>query len=81
MIAWLPESAEAFGLGIKTQELLQLVWLSADLRTERSPVHFPVREHAWVAGQVPFWGCAKPTGRYFSHTDVSLPPFYSLKNK
>ena len=33
-----------------------LVWfsgLSAGLQTERSPVRFPVRAHAWVAGQVP----------------------------
>ena len=27
--------------------------LSAGLSTERSPVRFPVRVHAWVAGQVP----------------------------
>ena len=36
-----------------------LVWfrgLSAGLGTKRSLVHFPVRAHAWVAGQVPSWG-------------------------
>ena len=33
-----------------------LVWLSglsAGLQTQGSPVGFPVRAHAWVAGQVP----------------------------
>ena len=36
-----------------------LVWLSglsAILQTERLLVRFPVRAHAWVAGQVPGWG-------------------------
>ena len=36
-----------------------LVWLSglnASLWTQRLPVGFPVRAHAWVAGQVPTWG-------------------------
>ena len=36
-----------------------LVWLSGvstGLRTKGSPVGFPVRAHAWVAGQVPSWG-------------------------
>ena len=36
-----------------------LVWLSglsAGLRTKGSPVQFPVRAHAWVAGQVPSRG-------------------------
>ena len=36
-----------------------LVWLSAlniGLQTERSLVRFPVRAHAWVAGQAPTWG-------------------------
>ena len=35
-----------------------LVWLgglSTSLRTKRSPARFPVRAHAWVAGQVPTW--------------------------
>ena len=39
-----------------------LVWLgglSAGLRTKRSLVRFPVRAHAWVAGQVPSWECAR----------------------
>ena len=57
---------------------IMLVWLSglsAELRTERSTVQFPVRTHAWVAGQVPSWGCARGNQlMYLSHTDVSLPP-------
>ena len=39
-----------------TMEVPQLVWLSGlstGLRTKGSPVRFPVREHAWVAGWVP----------------------------
>ena len=39
-----------------------LVWLSglsASLRTKRLPVQFPVRAHAWVAGQVPGRGCGR----------------------
>ena len=36
-----------------------LVWLSGlsvGLQTKGSPVRFPVRAHAWVAGLVPSWG-------------------------
>ena len=36
-----------------------LVWLSGlstGLRAKGSLVQFPVRAHAWVAGQVPRWG-------------------------
>ena len=36
-----------------------LVWLkglSAHLLTERWPVQFLVRTHAWVVSQVPSWG-------------------------
>ena len=39
-----------------------LVWLnglSTSLGTKGSPVRFPVREHAWVAGQVPRVGCVR----------------------
>ena len=39
-----------------------LVWLSglsASLRTKGSPLRFPVRAHAWVAGQVPSGGCMR----------------------
>ena len=56
-----------------------LVWLSglsASLGTKGLPVQFPVRAHAWVAGQVPCWGRARG-----NHTlmFLSLPPFPSLK--
>ena len=33
--------------------------LSADLQTKGSPVRFPVRARAWVAGQVPSRGCVR----------------------
>ena len=49
--------------------LLWLSGLSASLRTKGSLVLFPVRAHAWVAGQVPNRGVL---GRQ-SHIDVSLP--------
>ena len=45
-----------WGIYELTSFLLQLVWLSglsANLQTKGSPVRFPVRAHAWVAGQVP----------------------------
>ena len=53
-----------------------LVWLSglsASLWTTGSPVRFPVRAHAWVAGQVPSWGCARG-----NHTLLFLSPSSSL---
>ena len=31
-------------------------WIELGLRTKGSPVRFPVRAHAWVAGQVPSGG-------------------------
>ena len=53
-----------------------LVWLSglsAGLRTERSPVQFPVRAHAWVVGRVPSWGHVRGNRLMFlSHINVSL---------
>ena len=60
--AWHPE---------RVQLLPWLVWLSlsAGLRTKRSPVRFPVRAHAWAAGQVPSWGHA---GGNWQPIDVSL---------
>ena len=41
--------------------------LSTGLRNERLPVRFLVRARAWVAGQVPSWGCARG-----NKIDVSL---------
>ena len=60
--AWHPE---------RVQLLPWLVWLSlsAGLRTKRSPVRFPVRAHAWAAGQVPSWGHARGN---WQPIDVSL---------
>ena len=52
--------------------------MSAGLRTKGSPVRFPVRAHAWVAGQVPSeWGEARERQQ---HTHVSFPlsPFLPL---
>ena len=46
----------------------------ASLQTERSPVQFLARAHAWVAGQVLSWGHVRGNGwMYLSHIDVSLP--------
>ena len=54
-----PQSFER-GSGLKLQGVLpwlvQLSGLSAGLQTKGSPVGFPVRAHAWVAGQVPSGG-------------------------
>ena len=36
--------------------LVWLSWLSATLWTKGSPVQFPARAHAWVAGQIPCEG-------------------------
>ena len=63
-----------------------LVWLSglrAGLQTKRSPVRFPLRAHAWVAGQVPNLGRVRGNhSLHLSNIDVSLPlfllPFPSL---
>ena len=65
-----------------------LIWLGglgASLQTERSPVRFPARAHAWDMDQVLLsWGCGRGSrSMYLSHMDVSLPlflpPFPSLK--
>ena len=56
-----------------------LVWLSgwsASLQIKGWLVQFPVREHAWVMGQVPGWGLMRGNQSMFpSHVDVSLTPF------
>ena len=56
-----------------------MVWLSGlgiILQSERLPVPFPVRAHAWIAGQVPIWGHARSNQSVsLSHTDFSLPHF------
>ena len=53
-----------------------LVWLSGlstGLRTRGLPVWFPVRAHAWVAGQVPRRGHSRR-----NHTLVFLSPSFSF---
>ena len=48
--------------------------MSTGLRTKGSPVQFPVRAHAWVAGQVPSWGRARGNlWMYLLHIGVCLP--------
>ena len=69
---------------IRSKRLLWLVWLSGlstGLWTKRSLVRFPVRAHAWVAGQVLSRGCSrgKHTLMFLSPLFPSLP--LSLKNK
>ena len=61
--------------------LLWLSGLSAGLRTQKSLVPFPVRAHAWVAGQVPSGGRMRG-----NHTLIFLSlsfsfPFSLSKNK
>ena len=62
-----------------------LVWLSklsAGLRITGLPVQFPVRAHAWVAGQVPSGGRVR--GNYtlmFLSLSFSLPSPLSKKIK
>ena len=49
-------------LALKNTTQPWLVWLnglSASLQTKKLLVQFPVRAHAWVAGQVPTWGRVK----------------------
>ena len=44
---------------LEKKQLARLVWLSGlstRLQTERLLVQFPVRAHAWVAGQIPISG-------------------------
>ena len=71
-----------FSLSLKCVRQVQevnlpwLVWLSglsASLRTKGSPVQFPVRAHAWVAGQVPSRGHTRG-----NHTLIFLSLLFSL---
>ena len=59
-------------------------WIECGLQTERWSVRFPVRAHAWVAGQVrPQLGACERQLRYIQSIDVSFPllppPFPSLQ--
>ena len=56
-----------------------LVWLSglsASLQIQRSLIPFPVRTHAWVAGQVPSRGRVWEATMYLSH--ICFSPSLSL---
>ena len=93
MLAW--ERKEMRGMKT-SDDWMSLWWLNSDgllwqvqlslltivPQSERSPVRFPVRAHAWVAGQVPSGGCVggNYTMMFFS---LSLSPSLplSLKNK
>ena len=60
---------------IKNEKWLWLVWLrglSAGLRTKGSPVPFPVRAYAWVAGQIPQSG-ALERQLHIEKLNVELP--------
>ena len=59
---------------LRASWLLWLKGLSANLRTKRSQVQFPVRAHVWVAVQVPQWEAYKRQ----PHTDIPFPPFPSF---
>ena len=74
-------------LGFKPRSLgpwlMWLCGLSSGLQTERSLVPFPVRAHAWVAGQVLGWVSVRGNRSMFPlRIEVSfllfLPPFPSL---
>ena len=43
------------------------------------PVRFPVRARAWVAGQVPGWGCTRGKGPMFRSLSLSTSLPLSLK--
>ena len=61
-----------------------LVWLSglsAGLQIRGSLVGFPVRAHAWVAGQVPSRCVRSNHTLMFLSISFSLPYLLSLKNK
>ena len=48
-------------------------WIKRGLRTKGSPVQFPVRAHAWAAGQVPNEGHVRG-----NHTLMFLSLSFSL---
>ena len=75
-------------LQIRKLRWLWPVWLSelnASLQTNRLLVRFPVRAHAWVAGQAPVAGLQEATYQCLSHTwmflSLFLPSVLLSKNK
>ena len=54
-------------------------WIECWPANQRPLIQFPLKAHAWVAGQAPSWGCARGNGlMYLLHIDVSLPPSSSF---
>ena len=78
------EQKEAKNIQSEQDEPL-LVWLSglsASLQTERSPVQFPVRAHAWGAGQVPWVRGGARGNHTFMFLSLSFSlPYPLTKNK
>ena len=71
--------SDIISITLKIKNKPWLVWLSGlstGLWTKGSPVQFPVRAHAWVAGQVPSWEPRKATAHWC--VSPSLPPSLSL---
>ena len=66
-----------------TVQLALLSWLAFILKSERSPVRFPVRAHALLAGSVPIWGMfgSQPMDVSLSHQCFSLSPSLPLSLK
>ena len=65
-------SVEKEWLKIKEGALAGIAqWNGCRLRTKGLPFRFLIREHAWVAGQVPSSGACERQ----PHIDVSLPLF------
>ena len=60
--------------------LLWLSGLSNDLQTKELLVQFPVRTHAWVAGQFPQSGVCEGQPNIDVSLPLFLPPFPS-KNR
>ena len=57
-------------------------WIEHGLQTKGLPVQFPVRAHAWVAGQVPSRGHVKGNHTLmFLSLSFSLPSTLSKNNK
>ena len=51
-------------------------WIEWQPANPKVASSIPGGAHAWVTGQVPIWGCARGNqSMYFSHIDISLPPF------
>ena len=78
-------SNKAYYIQCKNLNVPWLAWLSGlsvGLWTKWWPVQFPVRAHAWFAGQVPSRGSARGNHKLmFLSLSFSLPSPLSKKNK